>query len=389
MNRAAIYLDHAATSPLRPEARAAWEACIGSADYNPASAHRFGQSAHERLEPAREKLAELVHAKRSEIVWTAGGTQADNLAILGFTRTHISARPLVVVSEIEHKAVLAAARRAEIEGAELRLLGVDRSGTVDPSELEDLLSDAEGRPALVSVMWANNEVGAVQPVRELCRIAHEHRALFHTDAVQALGKLPVSLEDVPADLLSLTAHKIGGPVGIGSLIVRGDVALEPLAYGGSQEGGLWPGTQNPLGAAAFAAAARAAVSELPDARVRWEAMRGNLEAELRAGIDGLVVHAERAPERLPQLLSVGIPGADVATLLMTLDLSGFAVSSGSACSSGSQAASHVLAAMGVAPAGTYAVLRFSFGPFTSTDEVQRAGKAAVAAVSGARAVSDD
>jgi cysteine desulfurase len=238
-------------------------------------------------------------------------------------------------------------------------------------------------------MWANNEVGAVQPVRELCRVAHEHGALFHTDAVQALGKLPVSLEDVPADLLSLTAHKIGGPVGIGSLIVRGDVALEPLAYGGSQEGGLWPGTQNPLGAAAFAAAARAAVSELPDACVRWEAMRGNLEAELRAGIDGLVVHAERAPERLPQLLSVGIPGADVATLLMTLDLSGFAVSSGSACSSGSQAGSHVLAAMGVAPAGTYAVLRFSFGPFTSTDEVQRAGKAAVAAVSGARAVSDD
>ncbi len=389
MNRAATYLDHAATSPLRPEARAAWEACIGSADYNPASAHRFGQSAHERLETAREQLAELVHAKRSEIVWTAGGTQADNLAILGFTRTHMSARPLVVVSEIEHKAVLAAARRAEIEGAELRLLGVDYSGTVDPSELEDLLSGAEGRPALVSVLWANNEVGAVQPVRELCRIAHEHGALFHTDAVQALGKLPVSLEEVPADLLSLTAHKIGGPVGIGSLIVRGDVVLEPLAYGGSQEGGLWPGTQNPLGAAAFAAAARAAVSELPDARPRWQTLRENLEADLRAGIDGLVVHAERAPERLPQLLSVGIPGADVATLLMTLDLSGFAVSSGSACSSGSQAGSHVLAAMGVAPAGSYAVLRFSFGPFTTTDEVQRAGKATVAAVSRARAVPDD
>lgn len=389
MTRAAIYLDHAATSPLRPEARAAWEACIGSADYNPASAHGFGRAAHDTLETARERLAELVHAERTEIVWTAGGTQADNLAILGFTRTHISARPLIVASEIEHKAVLAAAQRAEIEGAELRLLGVDRSGTVNPSELHDLLSVAGGRPALVSVMWANNEVGAVQPVRELCRIAHEHGALFHTDAVQALGKLPVSLDEVPADLLSLTAHKIGGPVGIGALIVRGDVALEPLAYGGSQEGGLWPGTQNPLGAAAFAAAARAAVAEIPESAARWTSMRDALEAELRSSIPDLVVHAGEAPERLPQLLSIGIPGADVATLLMALDLSGFAVSSGSACSSGSQAGSHVLAAMGIAPAGTYAVLRFSFGPSTTADEVQRAGRAAVAAVSRARAVQGD
>ena len=330
-----------------------------------------------------------MRAKRSEVVWTSGGTQADNLAILGFTRTHMGARPLVVVSDIEHKAVLASARRAEAEGAELRHLGVDRSGTVSPSELDALLSGADGRPTLVSVMWANNEVGAVQPVSDLCRIAHQHGALFHTDAVQALGKLPVSLDDVPADLLSLTAHKIGGPVGIGALIVRGDVALEPLAYGGSQERGLWPGTQNPLGAAAFAAAARAAVSELPGARPRWQEMRDALEADLSAGISGLVVHADEAAERLPQLLSVGIPGADVATLLMTLDLSGFAMSSGSACSSGSQAGSHVLGAMGIAPAGAYAVLRFSFGPSTSSDEVRRAGAAAVAAAARARDVPGD
>lgn len=389
MKRAPIYLDHAATSPLRSEAQAAWEACIGSADFNPASAHGFGQSASDRLETAREQLADLVHAQRSEVVWTAGGTQADNLAVLGFARAHAGERPLLITSAIEHKAVLAAAQRAEVEGAELIVIPVDSNGTANPTVLDEALSDAADRPCLVSVMWANNEVGTVQPVGELCRIAHQHGALFHTDAVQALGKLPVSLHEVPADLLSLTAHKIGGPVGIGSLIVRGDVALEPLAYGGSQERGLWPGTQNPLGAAAFAAAARAAVEEVPESAARWTSMRDALEAELRSGIPDLVVHAGDAPERLPQLLSIGIPGADVATLLMALDLSGFAVSSGSACSSGSQAGSHVLAAMGIAPAGTYAVLRFSFGPSTSADEVRQAGKAAVTAVPRARAVPGD
>ena len=384
MNRTSIYLDYAATSPLRPEARAAWEACAGLSDFNPASAHGFGRAAHDALEEARERLALLVGAHRQEVVWTGGGTQADNLAILGFSRKNMPSRPLLVVSAIEHKAVLAAALQAQAEGAQLEVLPVDRSGVVDPAALEAVLSGAAGSPCLVSVMWANNEVGTVQPVAELCRIAHEHGALFHTDAVQALGKLPVSCGDVPADLLSLTAHKIGGPVGIGALIVRGGVELQPLVYGGSQERGLWPGTQNPLGAAAFSAAAKAAVGELRQVVPRWTALRDALDSDLNEGIGGIVVHGVDAPDRLPQLLSVGIPGADAATLLMALDLAGIAASSGSACSSGSQAGSHVLAAMGIAPGEEYAVLRFSFGPSTTEAEVTRAAEVTIRAAAQAR-----
>lgn len=390
MNRAPIYLDHAATSPLRPEARAAWEAAVGAADFNPASAHGFGRAAHDALEAAREQLARFVGVPRQDLVWTGGGTLADNLAILGFTRANAGERPLLVVSAVEHKAVLAAARRAEAEGAELVVLPVDKSGSVDPAELESaLVGIAAGRPALVSVMWANNEVGTVQPVADLCRISHAHGAWFHTDAVQAFGKLQVSLSDVPADMLSLTAHKIGGPVGIGALIVRQGVQLEPLVYGGSQERGLCPGTQNPLGAAAFTAAAGVAMGELSASALRWSSMRDTLEADLRHGIEGLVVHAANASERLPQLLSVGVPGADAATLLMSLDLAGIAVSSGSACSSGSQAGSHVLAAMGIAPAAEYATVRFSFGPATSAEEIRRAGEATVSAAARARAALVD
>ncbi len=384
-----IYLDHAATSPLRAEARAAWEKCVGVADFNPASAHCFGRAAQDALETAREELASLVGAERQELVFTAGGTVSDNLAVLGFARAHMRRKPLLVVSAVEHKAVLAACKRASSEGAQVVTLGVDRHGVVDPAELELALADASGRPALVSVMWANNEVGAVQPIAELCRIAHARGAAFHTDAVQVFGKLAVSLDNVPADLVSLTAHKIGGPVGIGALISRGDLALEPLSYGGSQEGGLWPGTQNPCGAVAFAAAARAAVDGIPAMGPRWTAMRDTLAGALRSGIEGLVVHAEAAPDRLPQLLNVGIPGADAATLLMSLDLAGIAVSSGSACSSGSQAGSHVLAAMGIAPAAEYAVVRFSFGPATSAEEIQGAGEATVRAAARARAALVD
>ena len=384
-----IYLDHAATSPLRPEARAAWEACVGAADFNPASAHGCGRAARDVLERAREEIAVLLGAERREVIFTAGGTVSDNLAVLGFARAHAGKSPLLVVSAVEHKAVLAASRRAEAEGAELVVLPVDASGTVDPAAVERALARASGRPALVSVMWANNEVGAVQPVADISRVARAAGALFHTDAVQAFGKLPVSLADVPADLLTVTGHKIGAPVGIGVLVARGEVALEPLIHGGAQERGRWPGTQNPCGASAFAAAARAAVSELPESVPRWTAMRDALAAELETGVEGLVVHAEDAPARLPQLLSVGIPGADAATLLVGLDLEGIAVSSGSACSSGSETGSHVLSAMGVGAERTYAAVRFSFGPATTGAEVRRAGEATVRAAARARAVLAD
>ncbi|MBT8478679.1 MAG: aminotransferase class V-fold PLP-dependent enzyme, partial [Gemmatimonadetes bacterium] len=194
----------------------------------------------------------------------------------------------------------------------------------------------------------------------------------HTDAVQACGKVPVSLAEVPADLLTVTAHKLGGPVGIGALVRRGEIPLEPLAYGGSQEKSLWPGTQNPLGAAGFAEALRLARDEMPESADRWRALRVELEGQLRAAIPDLRVHGEEAPVRLPHLLSVGVEGCDQAALLTALDLAGIAVSAGSACASGAATGSHVLEAMGIRPDGPYAVLRFSFGPSTTAADVETA-----------------
>jgi cysteine desulfurase len=374
-----IYLDHAATCPIRKPVWEAMERQVGEADFNPASVHSPGGRAAAALEQARKEIATALGTARSNILFTGGGTQSDNLAVLGFARaTDGPAR--LLVSAVEHKAVLEAARRAESEGASVEVLPVDSTGWLDPQTLEERLTTATERPTLVSVMWANSEVGTVQPVRDLCDIAHRHGALFHTDAVQACGKVPVSLEDVPADLGTITAHKLGGPVGIGLLARRGDVHLEPLAYGGSQERSMWPGTQNPLGAVGFAEAVRLATSELPGSADRWRALRVRLEETLRESIPDLTVHGEEAPERLPQLLSVGIENCDQAALLTSLDLAGFALSAGSACASGSSTGSHVLEAMGVRPVGSYAVLRFSFGPSTTASDIDAAASEVVSCV---------
>jgi cysteine desulfurase len=368
-----IYLDHAATSPLRPEVWQAMETVVGHADFNPASVHGPGDRAAEVLESARAELAGLLGGSRESVIFTGGGTQADNLAVLGFTRARREAGPRVLVGAIEHKAVLESARRAEAEGAEVGVLEVDSQGRVSPAHLGEKLESEPERPTLVSVMWANNEIGVVQPVDRLCETAHSHGALFHTDAVQAFGKIPVSLEEVPADLLTITAHKLGGPVGIGLLHVRPGVDLEPLSYGGSQERSLWPGTQNPVAARGFATAGLLAADELDESAPRWREMRDGVTSDLRAAISDLTVHAEAA-DRLPNLVSVGIPGCDQASLLLALDMAGLAVSGGSACASGGHTESHVIEALGVERDEPYAVLRLSFGPRTWPDDVRRAGE---------------
>lgn len=374
-----IYLDHAATCPIREPVWKAMERLVGEADFNPASVHSPGGRAAAALEQARKEIATALGTARSDILFTGGGTQSDNLAVLGFARA-TDGQARLLVSAVEHKAVLEAARRAEAEGAIVDVLPVDSTGWLDPQALEERLTAGTERPTLVSVMWANSEVGTIQPVRELCEIAHRHGAFFHTDAVQACGKVPVSLEDVPADLVTVTAHKLGGPVGIGLLVQRGEVPLEPLAYGGSQERSMWPGTQNPLGAVGFAEAVRLAVSELPGSADRWRELRVGLEESLRESIPKLTVHGEEAPERLPQLLSVGIEDCDQAALLTSLDLAGLALSAGSACASGASMGSHVLEAMGVRPVGSYAVLRFSFGPSTTASEIDAAAGEVVKSV---------
>ena len=377
----ALYLDHAATSPMRPEAWEAMASALGEADLNASSPHGYGQRARSRLEEARRTLAACLDTDRRRLVFTGGGTESDNLAVLGFARARRDASPRLLVSAVEHKAVQQAAAQAAREGARVETVPVDGTGTLDLEALDALLAAGEGAPTLVSVMWANNEVGTVQPVEEVVDLAHRRDALVHTDAVQALGKTPVSLEEVPADLLTATAHKLGGPVGIGLLHVREGVELEPLLRGGSQEGGLWPGTQNPLAAVGFAAAVETAVRERPETSPRWREMREELAGRLREEVSGVRIHGEDAPRRLPNLLSVGIPGCDAASLLVAMDMEGVAVSSGSACSSGSSSPSHVLQAMGLeGPSAEVGVLRFSFGPATGPEAVRRAGEAAVAVV---------
>lgn len=378
-----IYLDHAASSPLRAEVWKAMGERRGTADFNPASTHACGRRAQETLDEARADIAAAVGAARGEVFFTAGGTASDNVAVLGFVRRRLQEAPRVVTSAIEHKAVMHAAKQAAREGAEVVFLPVDGHGQVDPTDLERELAAGDGRPTLVSIMWANNEVGTVQPVPELAEIAHRHGALFHSDAVQGFGKLDMGVATAPVDLMTVTAHKLGGPVGIGALVCRRGTCLEPLVFGGSQERGVWPGTQNPLGAVGFATAVRLALDERETAVPRYRALRERLATELRTSIADLVVHAEGARERLPNLLSVGIPGADQGTLLVALDLAGVAVSSGSACSSGASTGSHVLDAMGIG-AEDYAVIRYSFGHGTTEQDVRAAAAATAEAVAGAR-----
>lgn len=355
-----VYLDHAATTPLRPEARAAMLDVLDARWGNPSSVHRHGRAARAALEEARERFAATIGAAPDEVVFTRGGTEADNLAVLG-----IAGRTggRVVCSAIEHSAVL---RSAEAAGRPL-LLPVRRDGVLDPSVLDGGLDVA---PAVVAVMWASNETGAVQPVAEVAERCAERRICFHTDAVQALGKLPVRMDRVSAATAAFSAHKLGGPRGTGALFVRRGTALAPRLFGGGQERGIRPGTEDVAGAAAFAIAAELAEAERTTVTPRLAALRDRLENGLRERIAGLVVHAAEA-ERLPHILNVSLPGADAGLLLAGLDLEGICASSGSACSSGAFRPSHVLLAMGVPPEVAAPSLRFSLGRETAEEDVER------------------
>jgi cysteine desulfurase len=371
INEGDVYLDYAATSPLRPEV---WEAMEGAVEnsFNPASSHAFGRRAHRCLELARGEIAGLVGGERSGLYFTGGGTVSDNLAILGFARARRGESPRIFVSATEHKACLESAERVASDQVRVFRIPVSGCGTVDLDWLERELAGEPGAPTLVSVMWANNEVGTVQPIPEIVEMAHRHDAVVHTDAVQALGKLPVRIDETPVDMLTATAHKLGGPVGIGFLYCRRGLSLEPLSYGGEQERSIWPGTQNPVGAVGFATALRLAVQEQAGEARRWLELRHHLESGLLAQIPDVRIHARDAPRRLPHLVSVGLPGCDSGAVLVSMDLEGVAVSGGSACSSGSGARSGVLSAMGIESDGPYATVRFSFGRGTTRQHVDRA-----------------
>jgi len=347
------------------------QAELGNA-FNPASAHAFGRRAHRCLELARGEIAELLGCDRMGVYFTGGGTLSDNLAILGFARAHAGRSPRLFVSAVEHKACLSSAESVAETGVRVARIPVDRSGTIDLAWLEEVLAEDAEAPTLVSVMWANNEVGTVQPMADVVRLAHAFGAVVHTDAVQALGKVPVRIDETPVDMLTATAHKLGGPVGIGILYCRRGLDLAPLSFGGGQERAMWPGTQNPMGAIGFATALRLALSEQEEEAVRWSGLREHLERRVLDEIPGARIHGADAAERLPHVVSVGIEGCDGGAVLVSLDLEGIAVSGGSACSSGSGTGSWVLEAMGVRPDRPYATVRFSFGHETTREDLDRA-----------------
>ena len=363
-----IYLDHAATTPVRPEVREAMEPFFGPRFGNPSSTHRWGREARAALDEARERLASCLGAHADELCFTSGGTEGDNLAVLGPWRAmRAQGRRAVVSSPIEHKAILGAVHQAAREGAEERVLRVTASGTVTDDSFDELVREDV---AVCSVMWVNNEIGTVQPVPTLAERAKARGVVFHTDGVQAFGKIAVDTRTQPFDLFTLSGHKIGAPKGIGAIYVRRGTPLEPLMHGGSQDRGRRPGTENVAYAVGLARAAESAVAERESECARLGALRDALEAQLLARIPDAVVHGRGAP-RAPHILNISVPGTDSESLLMALDLSGVACSSGSACQSGSVDPSHVLAALGVPREVAVGAVRMSLGSLTTEAAVER------------------
>jgi cysteine desulfurase len=363
-----VYLDHAATTPVREEVLAAMLPFFGPRFGNPSSVHRWGREARTALDEARERVGRCLGASADEIVFTSCGTEADNMALIGVWRARRGeGRHAAVSTPIEHKAVLGALHQIGKEGGEERLLAVDPSGRVTDASAESLVRDDA---AVCSVMWVNNEIGTVQPIAELAAAAKAHGAWFHTDAVQAFGKVPVNLASLACTLATISGHKIGAPKGIGALIVRDRKAIEAIIHGGGQQYGLRPGTENVAGAVALGRAAALAAAEQEGEAERLGALRDDLAARLRAVVPDLVVNGEGA-ERAPHVLSIAVPGADSEALLMHLDLAGVAASSGSACSTGAVEPSHVLVAMGVPRDLALAAIRLSLGHGSTADDVAR------------------
>ena len=359
------YLDHAASTRVRPEVLEAMLPFYSERFGNPSSAHAFGREARAALEEARERIASALGAKRSEIVFTSGGTEADNIAVLGHTRavSTIDTQTTVVCSAIEHKAVLAAVKAAAREGALPILVAVDNDGVIDLPALELALAH---QPVLVAVMWVNNEVGTVQPVAEIAKMCSEAGTAFHTDAIQAFGRVPVRVQEGITSI-ALSGHKLGAPKGIGALYVRAGTQLHPSQHGGAQERGIRPGTENVAYAVGLSVAIEAAANEQASESVRLQTLRDRLQASLISRIGDLTVNGANAP-RAPHILNVSLRGVEQDALLVSLDMEGIAVSTASACQSGATEPSHVLVAMGRGAADE-AALRLSLGRTTTDAEI--------------------
>ena len=379
-----VYLDYAASAPMVPEAKAA-EAAYAEAPYagaNPNSLHTLGREAAMALEGARREIAKALGGgfRPGEIVFTSGGTESNNLALYGIAegaRARDRKRTRVVVSAIEHDSELDVVPALKDRGFQVTLVRPGRDGRIAPEELERAVGPD---CALVSIMSANNETGVIQPVAELAEIAHKAGALMHTDAVQAFGRIPLAIDT--CDAVSIAAHKIGGPVGIGALALRMRCSFRPQNFGGGQEAGKRPGTQDVRGALAFAAAAKAQTDHLAERRSACAAKANRLFQKICAPGTGIQpsTTAQIDDTRLPGMVSIYVPGLDSETLILKLDQNGFEVSAGSACSSGSLDPSHVLSAMGIARNDALGALRISFDERVSDEDLDRFADALIGIV---------
>ncbi|MCW2495001.1 cysteine desulfurase family protein [Jatrophihabitans sp.] len=380
------YLDHAATTPVLPEAAAAVAGALGALG-NPSSLHGSGRRARRSIEESREQLAATVGARPSEVIFTAGGTESDNLAVKGLywaRRNADARRRRVIVSSVEHHAVLDAVQwLAQYQDAEVVQLPVDAYGQVRPETLRAALAEDPASAALVSIMWANNEVGTISPIAELAAVAHEFDVPLHTDAVQAVGALPVDFAASGADALTLTGHKLGGPYGAGALLLRRDVDCVPLLHGGGQERDVRSGTLDVPGAVGLATAASIAVERRGAVGARIAELRAALVAGVRAAVPDVIVNGHPT-ERLPGIAHLSFDGCEGDALLMLLDARGVECSTGSACAAGIAQPSHVLLAMGVEEARARASLRFSLGHTSTAADVAAVVEAIGPAVERAR-----
>jgi len=365
-----IYLDNNATTPVADAVREAMLPYLEHQLGNPSSIHGIGRDAREAMEHARRQVASLINCRPKRLTFTGGGSEADNLALKGIVFARGDRGKHIITSAIEHPAILESCRSLERQGFDVTYLAVDEYGVIAPAELQKAITD---NTLLVSLMMANNEVGTIAPIKELCEIAHQNGALFHTDAVQAVGKIPVDVEDLNVDLLTLSAHKFHGPKGIGALYVRKGTKLEPLIHGGKQESGLRAGTENIPAIVGLGKAAELAKEAVRD-RECMRQLRDRLESTIREHIPEAVLNGH-PNDRTPNTLNLTLPGLRGESLVVALDMHGISLSSGSACKAGSPEPTHVLIAMGKSEADAHCSVRLSLSRYTTEDDVERTGVA--------------
>jgi cysteine desulfurase len=363
-----IYLDHNATTPVHPAVADRIAASLRDEFGNASSVHHFGQRAKSVIDQARSAVAALIGGDSTEVVFTGGGTESDNFAIRGAAEAlEAAGRRHLIASSIEHEAVLNTLRALARRGWRTTLLPMDQTGIVSPEALRAAMTDDT---ALVSVMHANNEIGTIQPIAELAAIAHERRALFHTDAVQSAGKIPVDVKALGVDVLSLSAHKFYGPKGVGAIWIRRGTRLVPMVTGGKHERGRRAGTENVPGIAGMGVAAELARAKMAEEGTRLAALRDRLDERILQAVPGTAINGARSP-RVPNTTNISFERVEAESLLIALDLEGIAVSTGSACSSGTLEPSHVLKAMGLPTHRTQNSIRFSLGAANTEAEIDR------------------